>query len=321
MVTIEHVDPTAFAASAAQVLQEAWKAPCMHYTPEYLRWQFTFPGAISPLGVAAFEGKELAGFVGATVRRLCFQNSYSELHLVSFLGVLPAWRSQGIAVRLMEGIFRTLVDRNQAFLWFVQTGGGGERCTLQASQEVGFDPRRLGPFPSYGFMRRPGTEPSTVRVVETADHAALLSVLPSCSGGQTLWNDPDARLLEHYLRDPRQRVMVVLEDAGGAKHGAAMIVRSEVATSQGVSYVPLVDNLFLPQPGADALTALCAYAAQRWPECGPSPMVSIPNAGGIDPALLRAAGMRQTAVGFTGLLQAADDHPFLAATDTNLEIA
>lgn len=53
---IETVDALQSVDFASDILCEAWQPPCMRYSPEYLRWQFSFPEDASALAVAAFDG-------------------------------------------------------------------------------------------------------------------------------------------------------------------------------------------------------------------------------------------------------------------------
>src|SRR5690349_12804883 len=64
------VDGAGLSAEASRLLEEAWNPPAVHYTPNYLRWQLSFPSASGLPCAAAFDGSELAGFAGATARRL-----------------------------------------------------------------------------------------------------------------------------------------------------------------------------------------------------------------------------------------------------------
>jgi hypothetical protein len=88
---VEIVDPVAFAEPASRVLREAFEPPCLHYTPDYLRWLFGVPNGMESIGVAAFDGAELEGFFGVMPRWMWLGERRIAVHLISALAVRPAW--------------------------------------------------------------------------------------------------------------------------------------------------------------------------------------------------------------------------------------
>jgi hypothetical protein len=83
----------------------------------------------------------------------------------------------------------------------------------------------------------------------------------------------------------------------------------------------MIDSVFLPHPTAEILVALIRFSRERWAGQATSPVVTAPNLRGIDPAILRAAGLRATPSAFRGYFfsTGADTVPE-AVAGTNLEI-
>jgi hypothetical protein len=321
MLCVEPVDPVALAEPASRLLAQVWEPPCLHYTPDYLRWQFGFTGEhLSSIGLAVYRDfQELIGFNSATVRRLRFRGTVSDVFLVCLSAVHPAWHGSRVAGILWKAMLEAVLKMERPYLSFAEAGSPTDRSAQRA--QPGRYLTSLGSFPIHGFMPRPNAEPGDIRVIETEDPEAMRPVIRACDDEATLWNDPDPRMLAHYAADPRPSAMLLLEGPEGDLRGAARIVCAETLTSQGQSILPIVENLFLPNPDADTLRALCLYAARRWPDRVTAPMVSIPNVWGIDPDILKAAGLRQTTarfVGFIGTYSVSD--PFTPASGTNLDI-
>jgi hypothetical protein len=185
----------------------------------------------------------------------------------------------------------------------------------------GFQCRALGHYPTYAALARPGQPAGPVTALEARDADDFAAALRACDGPRRLWNDPDRDQLEHYRQDPRERVLIRLEDPAGRPLGAAMLMRADVLTAPGRERVATIDSLSLPEPSADALQALARFAADRWAGQVTSPVVMAPNLQGIDSGLLRSAGFRATPSAFNGYLFFRDrDHAFQDAEATNLEI-
>ncbi|MBI3949929.1 MAG: GNAT family N-acetyltransferase [Acidobacteria bacterium] len=321
MLRIQQVNPGSFAESASRILLQSWPVTCFHYSPDHLRWQFSFPGPYPSVGVAAFDGNEPVGFAAATPRRLRFQQMGSETYVVSFVAVRPAWRGRGIAADLYTCLLGALREAGLPIVTFAEPGAVGERALVKAYPSAGFELRTLGRFTTYGYSPRSGAAPTSVQVLETSDAATILATIQRRGDHQTLWSDPDCQWLEHNDEDPWLRATVILRLTGGDGLGCAMIVRSEFVTAKGISLVPMIDQLFLYQPEAEALRALCEFASERWSGPAARTNVTVPNAWGIDPMILRSAGLRQTPRQFTGYVCSPDPHcPFLNAQGTNLHI-
>lgn len=321
MLRIDQVNPGAFADSASRILRESWPAPCIHYSPAYLRWQFGVPGAHPAVGVAAFDGDEPVGFAAATPRRLRLQQVRSAAYLVSFVAVRPAWRRRRVAARLYACLLEALRVTGLPIVTFAESNSAGEQALLSAYPAAGFHLRTLGRFPTYGYAPCAGAAPSSVQVVETTDAAAILAAIQGCGHHQILWGDVDRRWLNYTTTDPWPRATVVLRQAEGDGLGCAMIVRAEIATADGVRFVAMIDQLFMDRPAAETLRALCEFARQRWSSPAARPLVTAPNVWGIDPMILRSAGLRQSPRQFTGYISSPDPLcPFLKALGTNLPV-
>lgn len=318
---VERVDLLEFAEKASCFLLAAWPRPCLNYTPAYLRWQFGFPGSIPPVGVAVFDEDELVGFNGSTLRRLRFRQATAEILLASFASVHPARRGGRASGTLYRGMLEALRECGLPHLAYAEGGSAGDLGALRAAPSAGFSLQRLGPFPVYGYVPHAEEEPAAVHAIETDDPCALLPAIRACQREDTLWNDPDERMLAHYHQDPRPHALTLLYGPDGALRGGAIVVQAEFVTVQGLRPVIMLDNLFLPQPDAETLHALCAFAARRWADAIGSVRITLPNAWGIEPDILDAAGLRHRAGHFIAQVCAMDpSHLFLQAAGTNLEI-
>ena len=326
MIRIERVDPLAMAEPASAILLESWPRPCIHYSPAYLRWQLSFPGTTPSVAVAAFGEGEPIACIATTPRRLRWRGIRVEVHVASFMAVRPSWRGRGVANRLFQAMLDALRDYDRPIVSFAEPDSAGDWTARSAYPAAGFGMRPLGAYPLYGFLPRPGEAPApAVKAIETADPEGFLLRIGACTDDRTLWNDPDAAEWAHYQRDPRERATVELYGPSGEWLGGAVAVRSEVATAHGVDPVTTLESVFLPQLDSAMLRALCQYACGRWSGAQSSPAgafpLTAPNAWGIDPLILRAAGLRQTPRRFVGYLAHPDPkNPLLDASGTNLEI-
>jgi hypothetical protein len=318
---IERVDPSAFVGPASRILQEAWQPPCVHYAPEYLSWQFTFPGS-SPFGVAAFDGDEPVGFFSALLRRFVVGQNPRRAWLACFGAVRPRWRGVGAARALYRATAVVIRASGLPAFLFTQPESLAERLLVSAFRAERFQARTFGDYRTYACLPQ-GTaaDASFVCSASSAD-TAFLEVARRCQEPHTLWHDPDLAALAHYGRDPRHSLRVLVHGPGGEAVGAALLARSEAVTAAGTEFSAAVESVFLPQPSAEILAALFRFAAAHYAGQVGSPVVLAPNLRGIDPGLLRKAGARATQSAFRGhlfVLGPAD--PFAGAEGTNLEIA
>jgi hypothetical protein len=319
---VEIVDPVAFAEPAGRVLQEAFEPPCLRYTPEYLRWLFGFPNGLESIGVAAFDGGEPVGFFGVMPRRMRLGDRRLAVNLISSLAVRPAWRGPlalAMYSRLLEELHRT----GRPVVSYVRPGTVAERMLWWNFQRAGFQTRSLGSYRTYGAAADAAGPADGPARVEEADEDGFLEMVQSCRDAGILWRDPGRDVLRYNRADPRGCALVLIHDATGRPVGAAMVTLSQVVLPQGSESVPTIDSVFLPRPSAEALRALVQFARRRWDGQATSTVVMAPNLVGIDPGVLRAAGLRATASVFQGYLfdPMTGTKPLPAAiAGTNLEV-
>jgi hypothetical protein len=318
-IRLEKVDPLAFAGPASLILQEARESPALRYTPEYLRWLFSFPGGSSTVAAAAFDGDEPIGFRAVMPRRARFRGQSIVVHLSSFLSVRSAWRGP-----IAAGLHRTICGMGLPRPWiaFARPGTTGERVTrAQFTSFKTSSQKEIGIYRTYGYVDPPTPLPSGVSCGEADDLDEFLAIARRCTDPRVLWSDPDHATLEHYRKDPRGRALVVARSASGDPLAVAMAVRAEIVAPNGVEYATMVDSVFLPESSAEALRALLRFAGRRWTESGKPAVVTAPNLWGLDPALLRSAGLRATPSSFVGFLLAPEPgDPLVKAEGTNLEV-
>jgi hypothetical protein len=148
-----------------------------------------------------------------------------------------------------------------------------------------------------------GTEGSTeCKCIESTDLEEPLAVVQRCRRQETVLSDPTAGYLKHQLADPRGRVSVVVRDPNGKTAATAMVGVVEVLTKEGPENYATIEGIFIPEATPPILRSLMHFASSRWAERVTSPVITVPNAPGIDSAILRAAGLRATPASFLGYL-------------------
>lgn len=316
---IEHVDPIAAAEEASLVLREAWPPPALHYTADYLRWQLGFPGP-APRAVLALEGGEPAGFIGAAPRRFRFGGAESAGHVLSFVSVRPKFQGQGLASRLYSELLAGLRASGLPIVVFVDARSApAQRVLFKAVEAAELKLKRLATCQNHGFVPRASVAPTraVARPAGTVDD--VLAAIAACGDGRVLWSAPDAAQLEHSLRDPRSRRLLLIEEAGRSV-GAAAVFLSEIATARGIDRVATLDALFLPEPTADRLAAVLRAASEAFAGQATAPVVSAPNLAIVPQDQLRPAGARATGATFDAFVVHPGDGPWLDAEVTNLEV-
>jgi GNAT superfamily N-acetyltransferase len=318
---VERVDPFAFAEQAAQILRESFRPPCTYYTTEYLHWQFQFPGPVRPLGVAAWEGHDAIGFAAATPRRVRFLNCTSSVYILSFAAVRPAWRGRGVAYRLYEVLLDAIRQTRTVIVTFASAEPAGNLSRVRTQFEAGgFRRRPLGSFQAYGFFPGLQLRSSGLQPPPPGDSVDLDQLIQACDDGHTLWSAPDRAQQDHYARDPRPRALLVAGTADLTPAAAGFVVQSEIVTAHGRQFAVILENIYLPRPGARALEGLFSQASRHWPGCARAPVIA-PNLQGISLDVLRSAGLRQIPSQFEGFVYSPDPaSPLLAVQSTNLEI-
>lgn len=320
-LTVEPVDPVAFAAEASAVLREAWAPPALLYSPEYLGWQFSSPGDTPAIAAAAFDGGEPVGIAAAVPRRLRLGGARGEALVLSFVAVRPGYQGRGVAASVYATLLAAAAGTGRPVLAYAQPETPGRRALRKAFEAAGYRRQDFGLYRTYAHRPGPASAPAVGGVTcAEAGTACFLDVVGRCRNPTTLWSDPGPANLDHYRADPRGRVLAVVSEPGGVPAGAGMVVLGEMTTPQGIDRIALLESIFLPQPGVETLKALLKFAAGLWPDRVSTPTISVPNAWGLDAGLLRAAGVRATPAGFEGYLFTRGDGVWATAGGTNLEI-
>ena len=283
-----------FAPQASAILTAAWAAPALHYTPEYLRWQMSFPGPVAAPAVAAFVDSVPAGFAGSTHRRLRHGPEVVDVLLVSFVAVHPDFRSRGIAAGLYRTLLAAIAATRLPVITFAQPGSAGQRAIEKAYPEAGFELRSLGSYP--GFACAPRASQDTQWVCEESK-ATLDVVVDACAPDRSLlWSAPTDAQWRHYMQDPRPRSLLSL-NSSASEPAAAWAVQTAYVTAQGVNSVAAIDCVWLNRARPDLLPGLASAVARISPAAA---VVNAPSLAGFDPKLLRNAGFRQVGSGFQG---------------------
>jgi hypothetical protein len=316
---IEVVDPLAFAEPASRILREAFQLPCLHYTPDYLRWQFGFPNGMEAIGIAAFDGPEPIGFFAVMPRWMRLRDRRIAVSLVSSLAVRPAWGGP-VALAMYARLLELVREAGRPVVSYVRPGSVAERMLLWNFHRAGFQSHPLGSFRTYGAASVAEAAQPTARV-EDGDEDAFLAVARDCRDDRMLWRDPALEQLRHYRDDPRGCALAVVRDASGRPTGAALVVLSRVIVPQGIESIPTIDSVFLPRPSVEALKALVHFTGRRWDGQAASSVITAPNLTGVDAAIIRAAGLRATPSVFQGYyFDPMPDGLPMGLMGTNLEV-
>ena len=324
---IECVDPVRFHDQAGRILRESWQPPCVRYTPELLRWHFGFPGAEPACAVAAFADADPIGFAAVVPRRLRQGQTIIDVGLLSFVAVRPGWRGQGVASALYKELLTALSrSHRRPIIAFAEPASMGQRRLESAFEQAGYQSQALGCCRAHATSTGPADEaPRTAwRCDEPRDASELQTVLRLCNDPAILWNDPTIQQIEYdQVRGGlRRRAWVIVRDPGGTAAGAALLACNEFATPQGDAVLATIEGLFPVQPSVELLRALIRDSGNRWAAYVTAPILTAANPQGIDPTLLRRAGLRGIPSRFDAHLffHESADHSFREARATNLEV-
>lgn len=316
---LERVDVTSVAEEASLVLREAWAAPVLHYTADYLRWQLGFPGTPAPC-VLAREGGEPAGFIGLAPRRFRFRGAETDGYVLSFVAVRPAFRGRGLAGELYAELLGGLRATGLPSAVFIEAHAPAARhVLLKAVERLGFQVKPLGQHVNYGFLARAKAALPAATVVEAERVEDALDPIAACGARDTLWSAPGRAQLEHALRDPRPRKLLLIQD-GGRTVGAALVFLAEIVAVKGIEQVATIDTVFLPEPTPDRVAALARGAAAAFTGRTTASVVSAPSLANVPPDVLKAAGLVRTGAVYDAFLLHGERHPCLDAEVTNLEV-
>ena len=309
-----------FAPRASAILTAAWPAPSLHYTPEYLRWQMSFPGPMAAPAVAAFVDSTPVGYAGSTHRRLRHGPEIIDVLVVSFVAVHPDFRNRGIAAGLYRTLLAAIAATRLPVITFAQAGSAGQKAIERAYPEAGFELRSLGSYP--GFACAPHASQETPWICDEGtsalDGSSVTVAVDACATDRNLlWSAPTDAQWRHYLQDPRVRRLLSLNSSNGVS-AAAWMVQTEYTTTQGVNSVAAIDCAWLNRSRPDLLSGL-ATAVGRISRA--ATVINASSLAGFDPKLLRQAGFRQVGPGFHGYCATASGAgPLPQATAINSEI-
>lgn len=301
-MSIEPVDLEEFASTASAILRDAWKPPCLDYSPEYLKWQCGFPSDLKPISLAAFQDGKPVAFVAATGRN----TNAGPCYMSSFMSLLPGTPSS-VAIGLVRYQSRALRNSGALTVVFAQAGSVGEQL-LAVGDTVGLKRFPLGDYRIHAAA--PRKEPADVAVTAVTS-AEWLDAWNALSAGAALSLVFDAATLRHLEADPFRREFLVAEK-GGARVGAAMLSETRSVTVNGLQSTPTLHSVRLRDNDADALSALLLYARGR------GAVVNVPNVTAISVDVRRAAGLRATPSAFVGY--AVTDGRECEFTCTDMEI-
>ena len=310
-----------FAPQASAILTAAWPAPALHYTPEYLRWQLSFPGPGTAPAAAAFVDSNPAGFAASTHRRLRHGSEVIDALLVSFVAVHPDFRNRGIAAGLYRTLLAGVAATRLPVITFAQADSAGQRAIERAYPEAGFQLRPLGSYPGFACVPRPSREMQWEREESTLplDWSSVAAAVDACATDRSLlWSAPSDAQFRHYLQDPRPRNLLSLK-SGGVEPAAAWVVQTAYVAGQGVNSVATIDCAWVNRRRPELLPGLASAVARISPA---ATVVNAPSLAGFDLKRLRDAGFRQTGPGFHGYCATAPGAvPLPSAEAVNCEIA
>jgi len=287
-----------FAPQASAILMAAWPPPSLHYTPEYLQWQMSFPGPAAAPAAAAFVDSVPAGFAGSTHRRLRHGPEVIDVLLVSFVAVHPDFRNRGIAAGLYRTLLAAIAAARLPVITFAQAGAAGQRAIERAYPEAGFELRAWGSYPGFACAPRAAHEARWEwEETPALDGHPVAAAVDACAADRSLlWSAPSAAQWRHYRQDPRPRHLLSL-NAGDGEPAAAWMVQTAYVTAQGLNSVAAIDCTWLNRARPELLSGLARAVARLSPAGG---VVNAPSLAGFDAKLLRQAGFRQVSPGFQG---------------------
>jgi GNAT superfamily N-acetyltransferase len=314
---IEIVDPVAFAGIASGILQAAWKPPCLHYSVDYLAWQFSFPSHLPRVGVIAYLDDRAVGCIAVTARHFASAAETFSAYVLSFAAVAPSAGRRGLASAMYAALLEAL-PLDTPIVVFAEPASIGERVMLKSLERASFRHRPLAPCRAIGFLTRANAPARSSMVAETVSYTTFASAARTSGQHGTLWTDITPDHFDHYRHDPRPRAMVTVHDDAGNPLGTAMFVDTEILSAQGVQRVPMLDSLSLAEPSPDALAAVFESAATR---AVPGGTVIASNLSCVDGDVVRAAGARTLPSSFNAhAFVKGQTHVIETAASLNLEV-
>src|SRR5215213_651139 len=167
---IEAVDPLTAAAAVSSILQSAWKPPCLNYSPAYLAWQLSFPGALQPKVVVAFEDDKEVGCACVTQRSFIVDGTQTDAYVLSFVAVVPSAQGQGLATAIYAALLKR-ISSEAPVIAFAEPGSSGEHVLINSFATALFERRPLQPCRAVGYLHRPsGNVGTDCYATRTANH-------------------------------------------------------------------------------------------------------------------------------------------------------
>jgi GNAT superfamily N-acetyltransferase len=317
-VSYARVEAASVVREAGPIVRESWVPPVLHCSDAYLGWQFGFPGPPALAVLARCDG-DPAGFIAITPRRFRFRGAASHGFLFSFAGIRPSLQGRGLASTLYAEIMTAIRDQGLPTVAFIEAHlTRSMKLLTRTAERVGLTIKFLGHYANHGYVPHGAQGAPAAREARGVDEA--LAVIDACADPRVLWAAPDAAELEHQLRDPRGRKILVVAEEGRITGGAAVMLAEVVNKAGGIDRVTTVDALFVPDPTPGRIAALFEGAARAFAGQATTDVVSAPNVATLPSDVVRAAGLRRTGALYLGMLLEREGHPFLEADVTNVEV-
>jgi hypothetical protein len=247
-----------------------------------------------------------------------YETQQFDIYLVSFVGVRPTWQGRGIAALLYRELLKQPELRMNPIITFAEPDSAGEKLIKTQYPAAGLDLADIGKYTGVGFISRAGTKPLESTVFATKDLRHFSALWGMSRKKSFIDYAPTTDQLGYYLDHSSPRKFLSVVASNGRDTGAAINTCAEVVSAQGIASAVVLESITLLNDDVDALSGLCAFAASEF-QCGP--VVSVPNPPGMDSALMRSHGFRNTGRAYNGFVASANHkHPLLHAFGTNLEI-
>ncbi len=267
-------------------LRKAWQPPCLHYTPEFVRFQSSYPSSVPSCAWITWSGDEPVAFVAAMGR----ETTVGPMYLSSFYCALPGYGA--IAPGILRSEVIALKESRVPCLVFAAEGSVGESIMWQA-ERFGRPNVKIGTHRVH--MAAPRPMPERFEVVDLSPNEWALYADEFRTKEPGLLSPVfTPATLEHMAADPHGRRFVAAV-TGGEVAGVAVLSNTHTLAQDGsVQILPTLNYVRLRRPLPHALSALICSAG--------GPLVTIPNTSGLDGATLRAARARATPASFTAVM-------------------
>lgn len=273
------------ALEVAALLERAWSVPSLHYTPEFIAWQMSFPGSPPFVGFRADRG-ELVACGGASFRQAILPDDASGapffLALISFVAVDPQWRGRGLAREVYR---KLLTDIEVPVLTFALQNSPGAKLIESVYAGLGFDLHSLALCRIYA--RSAVVDPGgwNLGAVE------ILPTRPKQLPAGGLYSFPSPAEWAHQQKDPRPHVLCRWGDA------VAWICAQEVRGVTGIHRQAFLESTW--GMCAEDLPSLAGFCALQGAACGESNLLQAGNLSFLPAEDLRRGGWRQISIPFS----------------------